>query len=62
MTKPTRNGIFISYSHSDKKWLTLLQKYLDSYVDGTEISYWDDTKIKPGQTWLTEIQAALATT
>jgi len=59
----TRNGVFISYSHSDKKkWLTLLQKYLDSYVDQNLISYWDDTKIKPGQIWLTEIEAALATT
>ena len=59
----TRNGVFISYSHSDKKkWLALLQKYLDSYVDQNQISYWDDTKIKPGQIWLTEIEAALAAT
>jgi len=63
MTKPTRNRVFISYSHSDKKkWLTLLQKYLDSYVENNQISIWDDTQIKPGQDWLLEIQTALAAT
>ena len=60
MTKPTRTGVFISYSHSDKKWLKLLKQHLDLYVEEHQVSYWDDTNIKPGDDWFSEIETALA--
>lgn len=59
MTKPTRTGVFISYSHSDRKWLKLLKEHLDLYVQEHQISYWDDTKIKPGDDWFKEIETGL---
>ena len=59
MTKPTRTGVFISYSHSDKKWLKLLKQHLDLYVEEHQVSYWDDTNIEPGDDWFTEIGTAL---
>lgn len=59
MTKPTRTGVFISYSHSDKKWLKLLKQHLDLYVQEQQFSYWDDTMIEPGDDWFEKIETAL---
>lgn len=60
MTKPTRTGVFISYSHSDREWLKQLKHHLDLWVQEHEVSYWDDTRIKPGDKWFDEIIQALA--
>jgi class 3 adenylate cyclase len=56
----TREGVFISYSHRDKEWLSLLQTHLRPYVRGGTVSVWDDTQIKAGAEWQKEIGDALA--
>jgi hypothetical protein len=54
--------IFISYSHRDRNWLTILQTYLKPYVPDTEPIPWDDGQIGPGDEWRGKIQKALAST
>jgi hypothetical protein len=54
-----RNQIFISYSHSDKKWLDRLMVHLKPLVRDDKLKVWNDTMIDPGATWKAEIDRAL---
>ncbi len=61
MSQPiTRDQVFISYSHKDKKWFNDLKIHLEPLIREKNLNLWDDTQIKPGDVWEDEIQAALA--
>jgi hypothetical protein len=55
-----RNQVFISYSHTDGKWLKELQIHLKPYVRNARIAVWDDSMIKAGAIWKESIRQALA--
>ena len=52
-----RQGIFISYSHRDRRWLERLQVHLKPLVRDFDIVIWDDTRIKAGTKWKEEKEA-----
>lgn len=51
--------VFISYSRKDSRYLQELHSHLDYYAYNDIVSYWDDTKIRPGSLWMDELQQAL---
>jgi hypothetical protein len=55
-----RKGVFISYSHRDRKWLDKLQTVLEPLVRSEGIDIWDDTRIQPGSDWRPQIAQAIA--
>lgn len=56
-----RNGIFISYSHKDKKWLDLILTFLKPYTRNEKVTVWSDEQIKPGSNWEHGIKNKLKT-
>lgn len=54
-----RQRIFISYSHSDARWLERLTRVLAPLVRADRVDLWDDSQIKPGAEWQSEIDEAL---
>jgi GTPase SAR1 family protein len=53
--------VFISYSKSDKEYLTMLKKQLKIYERQNLIAIWDDSKILPGENWDNVIKRELNT-
>lgn len=52
-----RDKVFISYSHFDKEHLSDVQRHFKPFL--SQIDFWDDTKILPGQKWKEEIRNAI---
>ncbi len=55
-----RKKVMVSYAHSDKLFLTDIQRHFKPFL--SQIDYWDDTKIDPGQKWKEEIRKAIEQT
>lgn len=55
-----RNKIFVSYCHTDKGYLSDLQRHFKPFLD--KLIIWDDSKIEPGQKWKDEIEKAISET
>jgi internalin A len=62
MPPPTRNQVFISYSHEDTKWREDLEIHLKPYLRDASIKSWSDKEITSGSKWFTEIKSALIDT
>jgi cellulose biosynthesis protein BcsQ len=60
-TGDKRGKIFISYSHSDKKWLELLQTHLKPLASSRDLEFLIDATnhITPGTKWRDEINTAI---
>jgi hypothetical protein len=58
--KVTRDIIFISYAHRDRKWVDALRTMLGPLLRNKSIELWDDGKIKAGSEWKSDISKALS--
>ena len=54
-----KQGIFISYSHRDRRWLERLQVHLKPLIRDLDIVVWDDNQIKAGTKRKEEIKQAI---
>ena len=54
-----RDQVFVCYSHEDRDWLKRLQRMLNPLIQSGAVDLWDDTRIRPGTQWRSEINVAL---
>ena len=60
-TEP-KKGVFISYSHKDKKFFDDLLTHLKPIERSGQLTAWSDKQIEPGSKWFDEIQKAISRT
>ena len=60
MEHPKTPEVFVSYSHSDEKFLTELLTQLQPLKQRNLLDCWNDKEIEPGQLWRQEVERALA--
>jgi len=60
LAEGSRSAVFVSYSHKDRRWLERLQIHLRPLERDHSIDVWDDTKIRPGTPWKSEIEKAIS--
>lgn len=51
--------VFVSYSHADRKWVDRLRVHLKPLERHGAVTLWDDSRIRPGSQWKTEIRQAI---
>jgi len=51
--------IFVSYAHSDARWVDALTSHLAPYLVDRHVTVWTDRDIRAGARWTREIQAAM---
>ena len=57
---PTRHRVFLCYSHANDSWMRRLMVHLGPLHKDKLIDVWSDKRIRPGDDWRTEIDAALS--
>jgi hypothetical protein len=60
MSVTPRNRVFVSYSHADARWLSILQTHLKPFVRQGYLEPWTDRDIRPGDNWRESISQALS--
>ena len=55
-----RDQVFISYSHQDAEWMKKFSAHLKVIQQTDRLDIWSDERIKSGQNWQQEIDAAIA--
>ena len=57
---PPRHRVFLCYSHANAAWLKRLLVHLGPLHKDRLLDVWSDERIRPGDNWRAEIDAALA--
>lgn len=55
-----REPIFISYAHEDRQWLLKLRAALRPLEHQAQLAVWDDHRLRPGDLFQRDIEAAIA--
>jgi hypothetical protein len=55
--KKERKKVFVSYSHFDNEFLSDIKRHFKPFL--SQIDFWEDSKIEPGQKWKNEIRKAI---
>lgn len=57
---PARDGLFVSYSHRDRRWRDRLAVHLKPLERSGVVRRWDDTELQAGEPWAERIDEAIA--